>query len=247
MTLQCLGSSSSGNCYLLKADDGKVLLLECGVPFLEVKKALGFEIGCIVGCVCSHRHADHSKSARALLACGIRVLALDDVFEIYGVTGNAFAKPVVSGNGYSIGDFKVFCIGVAHDVPCLSFIIEHQEMGRLMFVTDTMMLEYRLPKVQHLMLEANYADDILQENIENGTEPHSLRDRLMGSHMELATTEGILRDNDLESVKEVVLIHLSSRNSDERRFAERIGSVSGKPTFIAKRGFEIELHKDTPY
>ncbi|EKC78421.1 hypothetical protein LEA_03506, partial [human gut metagenome] len=40
--------------------------------------------------------------------------------------------------------FKVFVLPVVHDVPCVGFVIEHQEMGRLLFITDTMMLEYRL-------------------------------------------------------------------------------------------------------
>lgn len=38
MVLKCLGSSSSGNCYLLEASDG-VLIIECGIPALDIKKS----------------------------------------------------------------------------------------------------------------------------------------------------------------------------------------------------------------
>ena len=45
MKLRILGSSSSGNCYLLE-DESECLVIEAGLPFKEVKKALDFnEIG----------------------------------------------------------------------------------------------------------------------------------------------------------------------------------------------------------
>ena len=42
MVLKCLGSGSSGNCYLLEAYDG-VLIIEAGIPAIEIKKALRFQ------------------------------------------------------------------------------------------------------------------------------------------------------------------------------------------------------------
>jgi len=55
MKLEVLGSSSLGNCYIL-SDDNEALLIECGVSFNEVKKALNFNVKKIVGCVVSHSH-----------------------------------------------------------------------------------------------------------------------------------------------------------------------------------------------
>ena len=103
------------------------------------------------------------------------------------------------------------------------------------------MLEYRLPKLNHIMLEANYADDILLQNIESGIVPHSMKDRLLHSHMEIETTKGILRANDLSEVSDIILVHLSGNNSDAERFRKEITAVSGKPTYIAKSGLEIDL------
>ena len=43
MELKVLGSSSSGNCYIL--DNGsEALIIEAGIRFMEVKKALDFNI-----------------------------------------------------------------------------------------------------------------------------------------------------------------------------------------------------------
>ncbi len=55
MRLIVLGSSSSGNCYILE-NENEALILEAGIPFLEVKKKLDFNIMKIVGVLVSHSH-----------------------------------------------------------------------------------------------------------------------------------------------------------------------------------------------
>lgn len=56
MKIQCLGSSSSGNGYILKSNNGEVLILEAGLKFREYKEALNFDIKSVRACVVSHAH-----------------------------------------------------------------------------------------------------------------------------------------------------------------------------------------------
>lgn len=245
MKLTVLGSSSSGNCYLLEASDG-VLVLECGLPLLEVKKALNFKIGKIVGAVVSHQHGDHAKYIAEYLNSAIRVCALKEVFDAHTLKQRIFCKEIEPMHGYRIGTFKVFVVPVLHDVPCVGFVIEHAEMGKLLFVTDTMLFEYRFDNLKHIMIEANYEDNILQYNIENDITPASMRSRLLQSHMEIKTTEQILQTTNLNSVNEIILIHLSSNNSDAALFKTRIEQKTGKPTIVAKRGVCVDVSKE-PY
>lgn len=247
MVLKCLGSSSSGNCYILQSlRSDEVLIIEAGIPMLEAKKALRFKISGIKGCIVSHRHNDHAKYIGDYLKSGIKVLALPDVFESKGFTNSSFSKAIEPMHGYKVGGFKVLPLPVVHDVPCVGFIIEHEEIGSLLFVTDTMMLEYRLPKLNHIMLEANYDDAILQYNIDNAIIPASMRERLLHSHMELQTTKEVLRANDISSANEIILLHLSGNNSDAAQFKREVEEVSGKPVYIAKKGLELMLTKE-PY
>lgn len=245
MKLTVLGSSSSGNCYLLEASDG-VLVLECGLPLIEVKKALNFKIGKIVGAVVSHQHGDHAKYIAEYLNSAIRVCALKEVFDAHTLKQRIFCKEIEPMHGYRIGTFKVFVVPVLHDVPCVGFVIEHAEMGKLLFVTDTMLFEYRFDNLKHIMIEANYEDNILQYNIENDITPASMRSRLLQSHMEIKTTEQILQTTNLNSVNEIILIHLSSNNSDATLFKTRIEQKTGKPTIVAKRGVCVDVSKE-PY
>lgn len=56
MKLTCLGSSSAGNCYLLQADNGEALILDCGISIKEIKKGLNWDIRGIKGVIISHAH-----------------------------------------------------------------------------------------------------------------------------------------------------------------------------------------------
>lgn len=240
MRLNVLGSDSNGNCYVLQ-NDKEVLIIEAGVRFSEVKKALKWQLSKVVGAVITHEHNDHAKYVRDFVSNGITVLALPSVFKAKGIDSLSFRKEIEPMHGYIVGGFKVFAMPVCHDVPCVGFIIEHEDMGRMLFVTDTMMLEYRVPGLNHILLEANYAEDILDTKIEAGSVPLSMKPRLIHSHMEIETTKGILRANDLSGVNEIVLIHLSNGNSDERRFIRKVQEVSGKPVYAAVAGLELNL------
>lgn len=245
MKLMCLGSSSKGNSYILKGST-ESLVVECGLPILEMKKAIDFEIGRVAGCVVSHQHRDHSKFLPEYLKCGIRVLALEDVFDSFNLKNRVFCKAIQPMHGYIVGGFKVFALPVAHDVPCVGFVIEHNEMGKLLFITDTMLCEYRIAGLNHIMLEANYSDEILEANINAGIILPSMRERLLESHMEIKTTEHILRTTDLSAVNEVVLLHLSGRNSDAEQFRTRIKRAVGKPVYVASPSMQIDISK-SPY
>lgn len=246
MELKVLGSNSQGNCYLLVGRD-EVLIIEAGIKFAEVKKALNYNISNIVGCLVSHEHNDHAGFYMEYLGFGFPVLSPEAVYRHKGYSVMPpFAKIVLHGDCYKVGNFKVIPFEVQHDVPCFGYQVYHPEMGKLLFITDTMMIEYLFPDVEHWLIEANYADDILDKNIADGRMPPSMRPRLLKSHMELETTKGILSANRLSNTQNIVLIHLSDGNSDEKRFVREIAGLTGKPTIAAKKGTELWFGK-LPY
>ena len=66
MELKCIGSGSKGNAYALVEKD-EILLLECGMPLLAVKEAIGWKISNVVGCLISHIHKDHAGHVKEFL------------------------------------------------------------------------------------------------------------------------------------------------------------------------------------
>lgn len=91
------------------------------------------------------------------------------------------------------------------------------------------------------MIECNYSEEILLENMDNGYINSSLALRLVKSHMSLTNCKGFLKATDLTKVKDITLIHLSDANSDAERFKSEIERLAGIPTYIAGKGLEIEL------
>ena len=54
-SLKCVGSGSSGNCYILTCNSEK-LILDCGLPIKAIKQGLDFDLGGIQGVIISHAH-----------------------------------------------------------------------------------------------------------------------------------------------------------------------------------------------
>lgn len=241
MVLKVLGSSSQGNCYILENKD-EALIIEAGVRFIEVKKALDFDIRKVSGCLITHQHNDHAKYIKAMVESGFPTLALEEVWIAKGVTGSR-AYSIERGKGYKFGRFKVLPFDACHDVPCVGYLIDHPETGRIMFLTDSCMCEYSFPGLSQIMIECNYSDAKLVEAINAGRTLPSQRERLMTSHMELNTCKGFLCANDLTNVANIVLLHLSDNNSDEKHFVSEIERLTGKVVYAAHTGLEIELDR----
>lgn len=239
MELKVLGSSSSGNCYIL--DNGnEALIIEAGIRFLDVKKALDFQIRKVVGCLITHQHNDHAKYIKSMVDCGFYTLALPEVLTAKDVNGSRVIS-LELGKGYKFGNFKVAPFSACHDVPCVGYLIDHPDTGRIMFLTDSCMCEYIFPGLNHVLIECNYSDRKLIDSINAGRTMPSQRNRLLTSHMELETCKGILMANDLSNVSNVVLLHLSENNGDEPIFISEIQKVTGKVVYVAKPGLTIQI------
>ena len=238
MQLHVIGSSSKGNCYILESSS-EALILEAGCKLMEVKKALHWQLSKVVGCAVSHEHNDHAGYAAEYAAAGIKVLALPAVQQAKGIKRNAIA--VELGKAYKMGSFVLQPFEVMHDVPCVGYLVKQQELGKLVFFTDTFACKYRFKGVSTYMVEANYCDELLEANIEAGKVPMLLRNRLMTSHMELHNTIGFLRSSDLSSVRNIVLVHLSAGNAEAARFEEAVMAATGLPAVAAREGLTMEV------
>ena len=90
MELKILGSSSKGNCYLL--DNGKeALMIECGIAFKNVQKAVDFDITRIKACIISHEHGDHAKHVKRCLDAMIPCYMSDGTRNALGLASHPLA------------------------------------------------------------------------------------------------------------------------------------------------------------
>jgi phosphoribosyl 1,2-cyclic phosphodiesterase len=239
MELIVIGSSSKGNGYVLNGTQ-EALCIEAGTKLIEAKKALNFDLRKVRGCIVTHEHNDHSRYAKDYAEGGIHVLALAQVLEAKGLTRNATA--ITLGNAYRLGGFVVTPFALQHDVPCVGWVVQHAECGKVVFITDTYACQYRFKGVNNYLLECNYSDEILEANIAAGRVQPAMRDRLLTSHFELSNCIRYLQTSDLSQVQKVVLIHLSDGNSNETQFVQQVREATGKRVYAANAGMVLQFN-----
>lgn len=233
MNIQSLASSSAGNCYRI-TDGTTSLLIECGIPIQRIKQGLNFKLSDIDGCLVSHSHQDHCKAVKDILKAGIDVYATKETFEAVGVNRDHRAHEIDIHKQFTINTFIIKAFETEHDCDgSVGFLIYSTATHeKLVFITDSYYCRYRFQGLTHIMVECNYAADILQANVSNGSLPEAQRARLAQSHFSLEHVKQFLGANDLRQVQEIYLLHLSAGNSDAARFKREIQAVTGKRVIV---------------
>lgn len=246
MNLKVLSSSSSGNSYILATDTGS-LLIEAGIPWGEMKKGLEFNLNDVVGCLVSHSHKDHSKAICDVLRAGIDVYTgggtICEIGSEYGLPKSHRLINITSREQFTVKDFMILPFEAEHDCrDPLGFLIHYKPTNEnLLFLTDSYYCKYRFNNLNYIMLECNYCKDTLDQNVENGKMSIPMKNRLLTSHFSLEHVKQFLAANDLSNVKELILLHLSDRNSDSARMIREIKELTGISPRIAYPGLLVDL------
>lgn len=235
MEIKILASSSAGNAYLI-SDSSTKILIECGITSKQIQKGIDFDISDIDGCIISHGHKDHCKAYKDMLKYSIDCYASDETWGHLGGVSHHRQHVVRPMKKFEIGTMLVIPFELNHDIPgCMGFILISKETGKkLAYITDSFYSKYKITALNYLLIEANNDPQILKENIENGTVPASLGNRLMQSHFSIDDVLEFLKVNDLSCMEAIYLIHISEGNGDAKDFQRRVIEQTGIPTYIAK-------------
>lgn len=241
MKIKVLGSGSSGNSYALIADNGEILAIEAGCRFLDFKKMVDWKISNVSGCIVSHEHGDHAQYIKDFMKAGIPVYtAFETQTALETITGErTIAIPPRTVR--QIGSFSVTPFNVPHDteIECYGYLIKHEEMGQLLFMTDLEYCKYNFSKlnIEHIMVEANYDMELVDRDEPNYE--HRLR-----GHMSLDTALKFISTNDNPALRNVVLIHLSDKSGDPALFKQKTEETIkyGADVYVAEKGMEVDMN-----
>ena len=228
MDIKIIASGSSGNAYLI-GDGHTRLLLDAGIPFKRIQIGCGFRTSSIDGCLVTHRHGDHAAAVPKLIQRGIAVYSNADVAARYkGV------QELTERKEHPIGTLRILPFAAEHDVPCYGYQVTSEETGdKLVYITDSAYVRYTFAGLTHIMIEANYAEDIMLGNVRDDKIPFPLAERVAGTHMSIDTLLDLLRANNMTRVRQIYLLHLSDNNSDAEAFKKMVQQETGAEVYIA--------------
>lgn len=225
-------SSSKANLY--EVSDGRTrVLLECGCTFKRLQSLVGFRIGSqFSGCLVTHEHSDHSKSAMQLAKRGVAIYATPGTLEALKLTGSQYLTyPCEYNEPRKIGSLTAMAFPTVHNAsqPC-GWVISSSKTGEsLVFATDTYRIGYKFNGATEIAIECNYANDLISDDI-----PELVRRRIEHSHMSLEACRDFLMAQDLSTVRRIWLVHLSRERSSAERFRRYIEETTGVRTLVAE-------------
>lgn len=223
MNIQVLASGSSGNAYIVS--DGQTrILLDCGLPWTRIKKASGYTTSTLDAILLTHEHGDHSRGAKDAVRDGQDVYMSRGTADALGLSGHHRCHITEPQNTFTVNTLHVMALPVEHDAAePYAYLMGSTATGeKLIYVTDTPYMPYRIPGITHMMVEANYDADLMSL----GDVP--LNRRVMRSHMSIdALIQWINTGASRKSVREVWLLHLSDSRSDAAEFKRRVQAATG--------------------
>lgn len=233
LEIKAIASGSTGNAYLLDDGAGHKLLLECGVPFQALLKALDFNLIQLSGCLLTHEHKDHSKCVKDLLKHGVRVYTSKGTARALGIDDHWNYKAATELMEQHIDTaWKFVPIKAEHDAaePFIYLIKSRFADAHILFATDTYYIKYKMPAdLTHVLVEANYSMEHLNENIADGVVDASRKRRILHSHMNLDTLKEFIRANKFPALQAVYLLHMSDDNAEEERMVKEVEELTGVP------------------
>lgn len=108
----------------------------------------------------------------------------------------------------------------------------------MVFATDTYKFPYKLKEINHIVIEANYKEDYIIDNMCNNIVSRSASK----NHLEIDNTVKSIKANFSAALQKVILIHLSSNNSNRVLFKQAVESAIGmRRVYVAEKDLLVEL------
>lgn len=230
LKIQTIATGSSGNCYFL--DDGRSkILIEAGIAFKQIQQALNFDTSNLAGCLITHSHQDHCKGVQDFLRRGMKIYMSQGTKDEIGLSDKDI-RVIESKKPFELGSWTVLPFDTQHDTAePLGFVLQSSTGKRVLFATDTYYIKYKFKELTHIMIECNYDQQTLDENLKNGLHRAQYK-RIIKSHFGLENLLEFFKANDLSKVEEIHLLHLSDSNSNAERIYTEVARATGKLIYI---------------
>jgi len=220
LSVSFLGSGSSGNCSLVRGEQG-ALLVDCGFSARETlrRAALaGITADHIVAMFVTHEHGDHVR--------GVRVLAKRLGIPVYATAGTRNAarldeqaydvRTIEPGLRVRVAGIDVLAFRTSHDAAePVGFRFDGPDGAAIGLATDTGVLTHEILEALQgcdvIGIESNHDERMLAD----GPYPRFLKQRIQShrGHLSNAAAAAALSQLRSERLRQVVALHVSRTNN----------------------------------
>lgn len=221
---QILGSSSLGNCALLRTPESKILI-DAGFSGKRIQamlESIGESLDQINAVFLTHEHSDHAQGIRGLShRPDLPIFANRDTADAVQskLTKRPNWKIFETGTTFHFRDLEIRSFALPHDAyDPVGFVFRWGDAANapkqsLAWITDLgyvpAHVHEQMRSVETLVIEANYDEDLLEKDTKR---PWSIKQRIRGRHGHLSNSaafEAIETMNGSSPLKNVYLAHLS--------------------------------------
>ncbi|MGN0860404.1 MAG: MBL fold metallo-hydrolase [Candidatus Spyradosoma sp.] len=221
LSFQILGSSSSGNCAVLRSPNC-TLLIDAGFTGKKIREnlaSLGLSLRDVDAVFLTHEHSDH--------CAGMRALGNEDHLSLFAnrLTAEGVERKFSrrfswqffeTGTTFEYCDLRVTTFPIPHDTnDPVGFVFACGDSAgtteKLAWVTDcgkiTNPVRRAVADVSALVLEANYDEKML----DSSARPADLKARIRGTHGHLSNDAAaeFLRDYENDRLERLMFAHVS--------------------------------------
>ena len=227
-----LATGSTGNCYTLRSGE-TVIMLDCGLAFNKLHRLMNFQLPRMI--LVTHEHGDHAKAAKEYLDRGVDVCMTTGTAEALKLKPHHRLLPMTPewDKFFLKNDIRIENFHVKHDAaePC-GFIIQDKD-DRVLYLTDAGEVPPLKGQFTKILIEANHSEVDISERLKDGTLDISQCRRITQTHLSIEKTLDFLESANLSKVKEIHLIHLSSRHGNGGQYKALVEMMTGKTTYVA--------------
>ena len=249
-------SGSSGNCYLVKTEQTK-LLVDVGITGKRIIAGLdgqGLTCADMDGILLTHEHTDHVKSIRMIArkAKHASVIGSEGTLKRVSERIPEDRSITICGetDSISVGDIQVVPFSLSHDAAEPVGYSFRAEGRQITIVTDTGCVTdpifQQICSADLLLLEANHEVNILKM----GPYPYPLKQRILGDegHLSNETAGHVLcrmledrKSRGKEEAPTVLLGHLSHENNTPQQAFLTVRNILFENGFYVHRDLELDV------
>lgn len=223
-----VGTGSSGNAYIVKWDNVKILL-DAGMSGDSIRKMNGNKLSDITAAFITHEHKDHAKYVDDLIKFGIPVyIPKDSNITVDRKYSNSLHKIEESKEWKRLPDTEIRYRAKlqSHDVPCFGYEF-YLDDTILHYVTDTKEIQLSEPQKQGIhwwICECDYTVELMEYNDNTMSAEIAARNvRTRETHLSDRYVEKFFTDTHHDAV---LFVHWSKLNFDKEKFVDTMRNVT---------------------